>query len=75
MVKLGDVGLRPIAARLNAARLCKRKHRHLTRGAAEAAMRSLVGRGLHQPELGVLNVYQCSRCLAWHVGHRRCKEV
>jgi hypothetical protein len=71
MLRLADAGLRPIAARLNAARLCKRKYRHSTRGAAEAALRSLIGRELHRPELGTLNVYRCPRCLAWHVGHRR----
>ena len=71
MVRLADVGLRQIRARLRAAQFCKRKLRHRTRGAAEAAMRSLVRRDLDRPEIGALNVYKCPRCLSWHVGHSR----
>jgi hypothetical protein len=70
MVRLADAGLRPIAARMKVVRLCRHKFRHPTRGAAEAAMRSLVRRERHCPEAGTLNVYRCPRCLAWHVGHR-----
>ena len=70
MLRLADAGLRRISVQLNATRFCKRKLRHPTRGAAEAAMRSLIRRGMHCPEVGTLNVYKCPRCLAWHVGHR-----
>ena len=70
MFRLADVGLRQNRARLNAGRFCKRKQRHPTRGAAEAAMRSLMRRELHRPEVGTLNVYWCPRCLNWHVGHQ-----
>jgi hypothetical protein len=71
MIKLADVGLRPIANRMRAQSMCKHKRRHGSQGAAEAAMRSLIQRGLHAPEAGELNVYPCPRCLGWHVGHRR----
>ena len=73
MLRLADVGLRRFSSRFRAVGLC-RKHRHSTSGAAEAAMRSLIRRGLHSRELGTLNVYQCRRCLAWHVGHTRERE-
>ena len=71
MFKLGDVGLRPIATHLRRVVHCKGKLRHSSRGSAESAMRSLIRRGLHRPEEGDLNVYQCPRCLTWHVGHTR----
>lgn len=50
---------------------CKRKIRHATRGVAEAACRSMMRRGIERSEEGRLNVYQCPRCLGWHVGHTR----
>lgn len=73
MLRLADAGLRRFSSRFRAVGLC-RKRRYSTPGAAEAAMRSLIRRELHRPELGTLNVYQCRRCLAWHVGHTDVRE-
>jgi hypothetical protein len=70
MVKLADAGLRPIARRLRLLQFCHGKRRHLSQGAAQAAIRSLVRRALQCPDRGELNTYRCPRCLAWHVGHR-----
>jgi hypothetical protein len=69
MLRLGDAGLRRIASRMRAQRTCKGKQRHVSKGEAEAAMRSLIHRALHYPDAGPLNVYHCPRCFGWHVGH------
>jgi hypothetical protein len=68
MLRLADTGLRRLSSRFREVGLC-RKRRYSTRGAAEAAMRSLIRRELHRPEDGRLHAYQCPRCLTWHVGH------
>jgi len=74
MLKLGDCGLRRIATEMRRVSQCEGKRRHRSRGAAEAAMRSLIARRLHRPEDGNLNVYLCRRCLTWHVGHTDRRE-
>ena len=74
MIKLADCGLRRIGARMRMVTQCNGKQRHRSRGAAEAAMRSLILRGLHRPDGGGLNVYHGPRCLSWHVGHTLRKE-
>jgi hypothetical protein len=46
------------------------KHRHKSKGAAEAQRRALVARGgdwTTNPE--TLCTYYCSTCAAWHCGH------
>lgn len=48
-------------------RSCKRKHRHPSRGAAEAHLRAL---GRTGPLVRPLVAYACEYCLGWHVGHR-----
>jgi hypothetical protein len=68
MVRLADAGLRREMACMRRGVVC-RKRRHATRGVAEAAMRSLLRRGLGRESEGTLNVYRCSRCFGWHVGH------
>lgn len=50
---------------------CLGKTGHATPGAAAAALRSLVKRGLDRPEHGDNHVYQCPRCLKYHTGHQR----
>jgi hypothetical protein len=71
MQTLSDAGTSASAGRLSLALLGHRKRQHRSQGAAEAAIRSLIKRGLHRPEDGALNSYHCPRCLRWHVGHRR----
>jgi hypothetical protein len=68
LITLGEYGLRRLFWREPS--VCKRtgKHRHKSKGSAEAALRSLVKRGLDRPEEGELHVYECS-CRRWHVGH------
>ena len=61
MQTLGQAGVSPDR--------CGRKRRHASRGKAEAAIRSLVRRGLDRPGEGQLESYRCPRCLSWHVGH------
>jgi hypothetical protein len=46
------------------------KVRHTSRGAAQAALRSLIRRGAFAYGVDRLNVYHCPRCHAWHTGHK-----
>jgi hypothetical protein len=62
-------GLRPSLVNalrhLEAVRQCAGKHRHESRGKAEAHLRGLVKRyGSHR-----LGVYWCKFCRGYHVGH------
>ena len=61
MQTLGQTGVNPDR--------CGRKRRHASQGKAEAAIRSLIRRGLDRPGEGQLVSYRCPRCLSWHVGH------
>lgn len=54
--------------RLRYRRHCGHKHRHTSKGKAEAAMRGLYRRGLAKD--GTLEVYACAYGAHWHVGHR-----
>jgi hypothetical protein len=72
IIKIGELfgsrfGYRPVTHDPN---VCKRtgKWRHKSEGAADASIRSLVKRELHQPDKGELHAYEC-KCGAWHVGH------
>lgn len=49
---------------------CRGKARHMSKGAADASIRSLQRRGLDEPDRGELRAYFCVRCRTWHVGHR-----
>ena len=64
-MKLGDF------ARLQGVTLerCWRKVKYKSEGAAKAHLRSLLRSEGVQDE-SRLNVYQCSLCRWWHVGHR-----
>lgn len=66
---LADAGLRRIQLQMRVRTFCRRKRRHPSQGAAEAAARSLIRVGRDRPEEGRLNTYRCPRCLDWHVGH------
>lgn len=48
---------------------CTGKVRHATRGAARAAIASLVRKV--QGPVGYINPYLCSFCSGWHIGHAR----
>lgn len=50
------------------ARKCWPKEQHRTQGAAEAAMRSLLKRGLEK-DAEKLHAYLCPFCKFWHTGH------
>lgn len=52
--------------RLHRERVCLRKFPHPSIGHAEAAIRSLVKRGLAQP--GEMHAYKCPRCFHVHTG-------
>lgn len=45
------------------------KHRHKSKGAAEAQKRALVARGDDRLNPATLCTYYCSSCAAWHAGH------
>jgi hypothetical protein len=74
MFRLRDTKLRLIKDRMRLHRTCNGKWRHPSKGAADAAIRSLIRRGLHRPEDGRLHSYPCVRCFRWHVGHSRTGE-
>ncbi len=48
--------------------MCKGKHRHKSRRKAEAQMASLVANQRGKAE--ELHVYQCNKCMGFHIGHR-----
>lgn len=63
MLRLCDVpALRALARR------CWPKEQHASYGAAEAARRSLLRRGLEKDTVR-LHSYECPHCGAWHTGH------
>ncbi len=67
-MKLGDL----IPTLQGFGRPCWRKTKHASQGAAEAALRSLATREkLKDPTTA--NVYLCSHCGWWHVGHSSLK--
>lgn len=49
---------------------CIGKKRFPTFEAAEAACARLIRTGVHRPERGSLNAYDCRQCGWWHVGHQ-----
>jgi hypothetical protein len=49
-------------------RRCVKKERHTSEGAAQAALRSLLRRGL-ATDPARIHVYRCPHCDGWHTGH------
>ena len=59
-----SLGLKPVSQ-------CPRgKRRHHSVVEAEAEIERMKLYGDHRPEGGVLNVYECSACGSYHVGHK-----
>jgi len=51
---------------LTRARMCAGKKQHPSRAQAMAHLHRMVRRGAHERSF---NVYECSYCDGWHVGH------
>jgi hypothetical protein len=64
--------LRDHPALRSLARRCWPKTQWISRGAAEAQMRSLMKRDLTKNS--TCHVYACPHCRFWHVGHHHTQE-
>lgn len=49
-------------------RQCRGKHKHPSKGKAEAHIRHLEKTKFVAP--GTMRAYACGRCVYWHVGHK-----
>ena len=69
----GLLRLRDIPALRALARRCWPKEQHASKGIADAAMRSLLKRGLEK-DAKRIHSYECPFCGSWHTGHERREE-
>lgn len=64
----------PVALLAQVKVACGRKHKHASRGAAEAQLLSLL-RMDDTNGRDRLHLYKCGFCDGWHVGHKRLRRA